>query len=187
MLNGEILIGGINIMGNVWEIVIAGLALVIACLQYRLSKQINRQDISREKGYFILEETNLRKKEDEDYRRFVGLFELSNPLHFRLHGNGDIFLLKEQIIIDGVTVKCSEPLETFFSIYSQDTFVGRFGTIIPLREFDKEKATLNVEIILKMKNIMGNVYTEKLELEFERNEISGMWYLKRRKTYFQFK
>ena len=56
-----------------------------------------------------------------------------------------------------------------------------------MREFDKEKATLNVEIILKMKNIMGNVYTEKLELEFERNEISGMWYLKRRKTYFQFK
>lgn len=177
-------------MDNVWEIVIAGLGLVIACLQYKLSKQINKQDISREKGYFILEETNLRKKEAEDFKRFVGMFVLDdpdNPLPFRLYGNGDIFLLSEQIIIDGNTVKNNEPLETFFSIYSQDTSIGGFGILLPLRESDKRKSRLNVEIILKMKNIMGNVYTETIALEFERQETGREWYLSKKNTNFQFK
>lgn len=177
-------------MDKVWEIMIAGLGLVIACLQYKLSKQINKQDISREKGYFILEETNLRKKEAEDFKRFVGMFALDdpyNPLHFRLYGNGDIFLLSEQIIIDGITVKNNEPLETFFSIYSQDTSIGRLGILLPLRESDKKKLRLDVEIILKMKNIMGNVYVERIILQFERQETGREWYLRRRNTYFQFK
>lgn len=177
-------------MDKVWEIMIAGLGLVIACLQYKLSKQINKQDISREKGYFILEETNLKKKEAEDYKLFIGKFSLNDPdkpLRFRLYGNGDIFLLSEQIIIDGITVINNEPLETFFSIYSQDTSIGRLAILLPLRESDKRKLRLNVEIILKMKNIMGNVYTERIALEFERQETAREWYLRRRNTYFQFK
>lgn len=177
-------------MDEVWQIIIAGLGLVIACLQYKLSKQINKQDISREKGYFILEETNLRKKEDEDFKRYIGMFALDNPdypLLFRLYGNGDIFLLSEKIIIDGVTVKNNEPLETFFSIYAQETSVGRYGILLPLRETDKKKPILNVEILLKMKNIIGNVYIERLELEFERQETGEAWFLMKKNTDFQFK
>lgn len=190
MMERNLLTGGINIMDKVWEIMIAGLGLVIACLQYKLSKQINRQNISREKGYFVLEETNLRKKDAEDFKQYVGMFALDDPnypLRFRLYGNGDIFLLSEKIIIDGITVKNNEPLETFFSIYSQDTFTGRLGILLPLRESDKSKPRLNVEIMLKMKNIMGNVYTERIALEFERQETGRVWYLRRRNTCFQSK
>lgn len=186
----KFIIGGINIMDEVWQIMIAGFGLVIASLQYKLSKQINKQDISREKGYFILEETNLRQKEAEDFKRFVGMFVLDNPvypLRFRLYGNGDVFLLSEKIIIDGITVKNNEPLETFFSIYTQDTSIGRYGIMLPLRECDKKKPRLNIEIILKMKNIMGNVYIERIELEFERLETGREWYLRKRNTTFQSK
>ena len=42
-----------NMSSGTCQIIIAGLSVVIACLQLRLSKQINRQNISKEKGYFI--------------------------------------------------------------------------------------------------------------------------------------
>lgn len=54
------------------QIIIAGLSVVIACLQLRLSKQINRQNISKEKGYFIIEETNLRKKKLRTIKDVLG-------------------------------------------------------------------------------------------------------------------
>lgn len=103
-----------NMSSGTCQIIIAGLSVVIACLQLRLSKQINRQNISKEKGYFIIEETNLRKKEAEDYKRCIGLFDLNRELRFHLYGNGDIFLLKEQIVINGIIVESKEPIETFF-------------------------------------------------------------------------
>lgn len=55
-------------------------------------KQINTQNISKERGYFIVEETNIRNKEDTDYERCIGLFDLRGALHFHLYGNGDVFL-----------------------------------------------------------------------------------------------
>lgn len=166
------------------QIIIAGLSVVIACLQLRLSKQINRQNISKEKGYFIVEETNLRKKEAEDYKRCIGLFDLNKELRFQLCGNGDIFLLKKQIIINGITVDNQEPLETFFSIYTQDS---PFGILLPLNDLDKEKPELDVEITLKLRNIMGNIYTEKILLEFQKRDITNEWFLHRKNTSFRFK
>lgn len=80
---------------GIYEIVIAALGVVVACLQIRLSKQINMQNLSREKGYFVIEDTNIRKVEDADYKRCIGLFDLSDTLHFKLYGNGDAVLLKE--------------------------------------------------------------------------------------------
>ena len=71
---------------------IAGLSVIIACLQLKLSKQINAQNISKEKGYFIIEETNIRNKADADYERCIGVFDLRNALRFHLYGNGDVFL-----------------------------------------------------------------------------------------------
>lgn len=164
------------------QIIIAGLSVVIACLQLRLSKQINMQNISKEKGYFIVEETNIRKREDKDYNRCIGLFDLRDPLHFRLYGNGDVFLLKEQIVINGITVENQELLETFFSIYTQD---NPYGIILPLKETDKAKPELDVEITLKMKNIMGNVYTERILLEFVKQGIDNMWFMQKKNTSFR--
>lgn len=61
-----------NMSSGTCQIIIAGLSVVIACLQLRLSKQINRQNISKEKGYFIIEETNLRKKKLRTIKDVLG-------------------------------------------------------------------------------------------------------------------
>ena len=173
-----------NMSSGTCQIIIAGLCVVIECLQLRLSKQINRQNISKEKGYFIIEETNLRKKEAEDYKRCIGLFDLNRELRFHLYGNGDIFLLKEQIVINGIIVESKEPIETFFSIYAQDC---PYGILLSLSGLDKEKPELDVEITLKLRNIIGNVYTEKILLEFQKRDIANEWFLHRKNTSFQFK
>lgn len=171
-------------INGICEIVIAGLSVIIACLQLKLSKQINAQNISKEKGYFIIEETNIRNKADTDYKRCIGLFDLRNALRFHLYGNGDVFLLKKQIIINGIVVENKELLETFFSIHAQDL---PFGTLIPLKESDYEKRRLDIEITLKLKNIMGNIYTEKILLEFVKKDVDNEWFLHKKNTSFKFK
>lgn len=169
---------------QIWEIIIAGLSVIIASLQFKLSKQINFQNISKEKGYFIIEETNIRKKDDEDYKKFIGKFDLNNAICFRLCGNGDVFLLREQIIINGIVVKNKELLESFFSIYAQDV---PYGILIPLKKIDNEKPRLDIEITLKLKNIMGNIYTEKILLKFMKKNYEKEWVLQKSNTTFEFK
>lgn len=173
-----------DMISGVCEIIIAGLSVVIACLQLKLSKQINMQNLSREKGYFIIEETNLRKKEDFDYEKVKGLFDLKKPLHFRLYGNGDVFLLKEQVVINGVIVETREPLETFFSIYEQHS---PYGILLPLKESDNAKVRLDIEITLRLKNVIGNIYTEKVLLIFVRENLQEKWRLQKKNTSFGFK
>ena len=107
-------------MNTILEIIIAGLGVIVACLQVKLSMQINEQNISREKGYFIMEQTNIRKPDDDDYRRFIGLFQLKNDIRFRLYGNGDVFVLQKTIKVNGMIKENEEMLETFFSQFSQE-------------------------------------------------------------------
>lgn len=167
-------------MSGICEIIIAGLGVIVACLQIRLSKQINEQTISREKGYFIIEATNIRSKEDSDYKRCVGLFDLDGALHFNLYGNADIFLLKQQIVINGVIVDNHEPLETFFSIHGQD---APFGILLPLQSSDKMKERLDVEITLVLRNITGYSYKEIITLRFEKRDDRN-WFLKKKNIVF---
>lgn len=152
---------------NIWEMIITGLGVIIACLQLKLSKQINRQEITKERGYFLIEKTNLREKDDEDYNRFVWLYDLDEALQFRLCGNGDVFILREQVIINNIIVDDKQPRETFFSIYDDSS---HYGILLPIESIDDELLRLDVEIILKLKNIMGNVYCEKISLEFTRRD-----------------
>lgn len=167
-------------MSSICEIIIAGLSVIVACLQIRLSKQINEQTISREKGYFIIEATNIRNKENSDYKRCVGLFDLDGPLHFKLYGNGDIFLLKQQIIINGIVVENHELLETFFSIHGQD---APFGILLPLKDSDKMKDRLDIEITLILRNITGYSYKQIIALRFEKRDDRN-WFLKKKNTFF---
>lgn len=163
-------------MSMICEIIIAGLGVIVACLQIRLSKQINEQNISRDKGYFIVEETNIREKKDSDYKRCIGIFDLKTPLHFQLYGNSDVFLLKEQVKINGIIKDSKELLETFFSLYSQES---PYGILLPLNEKDKEADRLDIDILLILKNINGYTYTEEISLVFSNNS-SYDWILKKK-------
>lgn len=164
-----------------WNILFAGLGVVIAGLQVRLSKQINEQNMAKERGYFIVEETNLSKRENDDYHKYIGIFNIKAPIHFNIHGNGDIFLLQQLISVNGNIVDRKEQLETFFPNSNE---YAKFGILLPLKEKDKEQKRIDVDITLKMKNIMGYTYTEVVSLQFEKDDDNSLWFLKKRNTMF---
>lgn len=178
-------------MGSNWNIVITVLGVIIASLQLRLSWQINKLELTKEKGYFILRKTNMVNRGDEQYRSLNGKFDFRLPLYFDLKGNGDVFLVREQILINGVIVENLELLETFFSVRDTESIDDYFGIELPMKESYREYRRLNVEIILRLKNLMGNIYTENISIEFERENgdwenICQGWTLRRRNTSFKF-
>lgn len=73
-------------------------------------------------------------------------------LQFRLCGNGDVFILREQIMINNMIVEEKQPRETFFSIYDDSSY---YGILLPIESINDELLRLDVEIILKLQNIMG--------------------------------
>lgn len=166
---------------GIYEIAIAALGVIVACLQIRLSKQINMQNISREKGYFVIEDTNIRKVEDKDYKRCIDLFDLNDALHFKLYGNGDVFLLKEQIVINGIVVRAKEPIETFFSIFAQS---NPYGILLPLKPSHRQQTKINIELYLTLKNLTGYTYIEEISLEFEKRDFRK-WFLKKKNIIFK--
>lgn len=178
-------------MESNWNIVITVLGVIIAFLQLRLSWQINKLELTKEKGYFILRKTNMVNRGDEQYKRLYGKFDFRLPLYFDLKGNGDVFIIGEQVLINGVIVENLELLETFFSVRDTESIDDYFGIELPMKESYREYRRLNVEIILKLKNIMGNIYTENIIIEFERENgnwenICQGWTLRRRNTSFKF-
>lgn len=169
-------------MNTILEIIIAGLGVIVACLQVKLSMQINEQNISREKGYFIMEQTNIRKPDDDDYRRFIGLFQLNNVIHFRLFGNGDVFVLQKTIKINGMIKENEEMLETFFSQFSQE---APLGFKLPLTSKDENSDRLDIEILFLLKNVTGYKYIERITLIFTKNDSDNIWILKKRNINFE--
>ena len=97
-------------------------------------------------------------------------------LQFRLCGNGDVFILREQIMINK-----KQPRETFFSIYDDSSY---YGILLPIESINDELLRLAVEIILKLQNIMGNVYYEKISLEFTRDKKCKLWTLHKKNNSF---
>lgn len=169
-------------MNTILEIIIAGLGVIVACLQVKLSMQINEQNISREKGYFIMEQTNIRKPDDDDYRRFIGLFQLKNDIHFRLYGNGDVFVLQKTIKVNGMIKENEEMLETFFSQFSQE---APLGFKLPLTSKDENSDRLDIEILFLLKNVTGYKYIERITLNFTKNDSDNIWILKKRNINFE--
>mgnify|MGYP007033818997 FL=1 len=56
-----------------------------------------------------------------------------------------------------------------------------------MKESDYEKRRLDIEITLKLKNIMGNIYTEKILLEFVKKDADNEWFLHKKNTSFKFR
>ncbi len=102
-------------------------------------------------------------------------------LQFRLCGNGDVFILREQIMINNMIVEEKQPRETFFSIYDDSSY---YGILLPIESINDELLRLDVEIILKLQNIMGNVYYEKISLEFTRDKKCKLWTLHKKNNSF---
>lgn len=167
---------------NIIEVMIAAFGLIVACLQVRLSKQINEQNNSKEKGYFVTEYTNVRKRSDSDYKKFVRKFDLKNELRFYLSGNGDVFVLQRHIKVNGQIRESKELLETFFSKTLEE---APLSFPLPLLPKDEKNNNLDIEISFILKNVIGYKYMEKIYLEFERDRIDELWELKKLNINFE--
>lgn len=162
-------------MRNTWELFIAIIDIVvgvfIAILQIRLTKQISKQTLSSEKGYFVLK--NIRIDNVEEY-------SLERPLRFNLLGNGDVILLNEQVIVNGNIVKNTGPCEQLFSKEGRT-----HGIDLGLSEIKLKLDRLNIEIIFNLKNLAGYKYIETMQLEFKRKENEDYWELTRENILFK--
>lgn len=166
-----------------WEIIITIVEVIIAILQFYLVWKMNRQTLSKDKGYFIMQKTNISKEDDEDYKQVIFLYNLKKPLFFKLYGNGDVVLISEQITFNNIIVKTIEPRDQFLSIH--DNSPVPYGIELPLNENNWNKERLDVDITWKLKNLMGYKYTQIIHLEFVRNSNATLWELKRQNMEFK--
>jgi len=82
------------------NILILLLQLVLIAGQLCLSKKIHDDDIKREKGYFIIGDTNIPHSDHEEsiYRNY---FRLDSSICLYLVGNSDVILKAVEYSIDG--------------------------------------------------------------------------------------
>ena len=69
-----------------------------------------------------------------------------------------------------------------FSIYDESS---NYGILLPLKSAGNMLLRLDVEIIFELRNIMGNVYFERILLEFRRDNVQIAWTLHRINTSFE--
>lgn len=157
---------------EVWNVVILLVQAFILIGQLKLSKKINNQVLTREKGYFLIETTNLIiPKEDEN--KFRDQFDLRNKGKIGFHViKADVILLSATCIIDGITYKRGQPEEGF---YTEDNRFNKFLVFLDLRESDFEKEHLDVEFIFNLKNVAGYKYTEIVNAQFSKMETDHLW------------
>lgn len=90
---------------EIWNIVILLIQALILIGQLKLSKKINNQAMTREKGYFLIEKTNLDipKENENDFR---DRFNLRTKGKIGFHAiKADVILLSATCIVDGITYK----------------------------------------------------------------------------------
>jgi hypothetical protein len=166
-----------NTCGYIFDIIFAGLSVIVAALQLSLSKKISNLTIAKERGLLLINDTNIRKKDAKDYDRCVGLYDLRNAIHFSVHG-GDIFVIGERVSVNGSVEEIKEKLETYFP--NREDCIGS-GITIPVSKKNGDVDELDVIIEFKLKNMMGYEYLEMISLSFEKKS-DDLWELKKKNT-----
>ena len=144
---------------------IEGIILIFQSLllggQLILSYRINRQSLSKNRGYFVLDNRN----------RF---YILRDDINFTVSGDNDIIITGQTIQVDGITrVQNTIPFNTFF------TKNGEFGTYsikIPFTENELKRNRLSILVKFNLKSLQGFAYTETITTEFHKeNEAGDLW------------
>lgn len=147
-------------MDNI-EAIILFLQLVLIGGQLYLSYKINQQSLSKDKGYFILDDRH-------------HIFNLRNALRFIAVGGNDIIFTGNSIEVNGVTRESnSTPKETFF------TKNGGFNILdipIPFSENDLKKEKVVTKMKFHLRNPQNYSYTEMITMEFSKaKESADVW------------
>lgn len=158
-------------MNEIWNVVILLIQALILIGQLKLSKKINNQVMTREKGYFLIEKTNLDIPKENDFR---DRFNLRNKGKIGFYViKADVILLSATCIVDGITYKKGQSEEEGF--FTEDNRFNKFLVFLDLRESDFEKEHLEVKFIFGLRNVAGYKYTEIVDVRFSKIENDDLW------------
>ena len=143
------------------EAIILILQLLLIGGQLCLSNKINNQNLSKNKGYFVL------ASHDRKY-------DLREDLCFAAVGESDIIVTGSTIFVDGRTKKTDYiPQNGFF------TKNGGFDFCyikIPFSESELNRDKIIVIVEFHLKSPQGFTYIEKITMEFEKiKEATNVW------------
>ena len=159
------------------ETLILAVQVIIVALQLRLSYRINKQELSRNKGYFIPGTTNLPHVREYE-SRYSGKYDLHLLFPFDLAGNDAVSILSYRVESD------EKPLIDTRGNYQPVFFVkerdlSSFECKLPFNEEMLGRKALAVSVILRLENTSGYRYTEKMFMGFEKDAFLSEWTLNR--------
>lgn len=100
---------------EIWNICILIVQAFILIGQLQLSRKINNQTILKEKGYFLIEQTNMLVMKD-DKVRFRDVFDFKNDRGIGFHTMKAAVILRSHIYsVNGVTYNIGQPVDGFFT------------------------------------------------------------------------
>ena len=156
------------------SVLVLVLQLTLIWGQLRLSKKINSQTVSREKGYFIISETNYLFQEGES-KRYRDLFDLKKGVPFYVSGNSDVIVRASSYSINQNNHLEGMPRDTYFTL---DSRANTYVVLLDLKEYELARDQLDIIFKFQLENPEGFQYTEITEARFARegNE-SDTWRL----------
>ena len=169
---------------EIWNVIILLVQSVILIGQIVLSRQIHRQTISKEKGYFIIDRTNaIVSKENESV--VAGRFNLksNNGIRFYVSGNADVIVCDSKYLINGIVRKnYTAPSNAYFTL---DDRFNKFIVEIEISDNEEKQKQLDFEFVFKLKNAIGYKYAEKVDVTFEKMEEGfSVWRIRKYNTTF---
>lgn len=157
---------------EIWNIVILFIQAFILIEQLILSRKIHNQTISREKGYFLVEKSNIPSIEGEE-GKFRDQFNLANGEKIGFYTiKADVILRSSTYSVDGITYKPEKPSDAF---YTEDNRFNRYIIFLDLKESDFQKDYLDIKFVFKLKNTVGYKYTETVDIRFSKMK-NTPWY-----------
>ena len=149
---------------EICNVIILIIQALILLGQLRLSKRMYKDDISKEKGYFIIEETNYEHPDRAHYRDKFKL-DSKTVIGFNLAGNSDTIIEGSKTIVNGITV--AENVIPQNTIFTLDKRFNRYAHEILFSDNCLKQDSIDITIIFSLKNNRGYRYSETVIIEFE--------------------
>lgn len=169
---------------EIWNVIILLVQATILIGQLLLSKQINKQTISKEKGYFIIDKTNaIVAEENESVVTGKFFLKSKNGISFYVAGNADVIVCGERYSINSIIRKnYTTPSNAYFTL---DKRFNKYIVEIEISDNEEKQKQLDFEFIFKLQNVIGYKYAEKIDITFEKMEgQDSIWQIRKYNTMF---
>lgn len=150
---------------EICNVIILIIQAIILLGQLRLSKRMYKDDISKEKGYFIIEETNYEHPNRAHFRNLF-VIESKTNIGFDLVGNSDTILKGSRTIVNGVTIEENTiPRNIIFTLNQR---FNEYEHELLLSDNCLRKDDIDIIIIFFLKNTRGYNYSETITMKLKK-------------------